>query len=110
MVKYSIAIIVLLASLLMFSCGVDFSRKEVEKTNISGRITKKYLDTWNHEVQTVICRSGVNEFKYQMSAWSGTNDFWEYLQVGDSIIKPPGTLTLRVKKANGDYKDYQYRR
>jgi len=103
-------IFVLLSFVFMFSCGVDFSRKDVEKTNIFGKITKKYLDEWNHEEPTVICRSDENEFKYQMSAWRRKSDLWEYLQVGDSLIKPAGSLTLRVKKENGEYKDYKYQR
>jgi len=104
--KNHIFISICLIFLLFYSCGVDFSKNTVKETNISGKVIKKYLDTINHGEPTIICK----ENKYQMSRWERNSDLWDYLQIGDSVIKPSGTLILRVKKEDGSYKDYEYQR
>ena len=110
MVRYSIAIFVLLSSVFMFSCGVDFSKKNTEKKDISGKVIEKYRDEHNHMETTIVYENKDGQFKYQISDWAIKSDLWDYLEVGDSIIKPTGTLTLQVKKANGESKEYQYQR
>ena len=47
MVKYCFILFTFFSFFFIYSCGVDFSRNEIEKTYICGKITKKYLDSWN---------------------------------------------------------------
>lgn len=107
--KNQIFISICLIFLLFYSCGVDFSKNTVNETNISGKVTKKYVDYNNHGAMTIIYENSSEEFKYQIDEWVN-NNLWNYLQIGDSVIKPSGTLILRVKKEDGSYKDYEYQR
>jgi len=100
--------ILVLVCFIFFSCGIDFSKNTVRETNILGKVTKKYLDTINHGEPTIICKEQEEENKYQMSRWVKNSNLWDYLQIGDSVIKPSGTLTLRVKKEDGSFKDFEY--
>ena len=101
---------VLLSSISIISCTIDFTKKDTEKKEIYGKVIEKYKDESNHMEPTIIYENKNGEFKYQVSDWAIKSDFWEYLQTGDSVIKPSGVLTLRVKKKNGDYIDYKYQR
>ena len=87
-----------------FSCGVDFTKDDTKKEFLYGLVTEKYRDEHNHLEPTIVYKNKSGEFEYQMSDWN----LWDYLQTGDSIIKPSGTLTLRVKKVNGEFKDFEY--
>lgn len=110
MVKYSIAIFVLLSCVFLFSCGIDFSKKDINKKNVYGKVTEKYKDENNHGAPTIVYENKDGQFKFHVIDWARNSDFWDYLEVGDSIIKPSGTLTMEIKKANGESKEYQYQR
>ena len=107
MQKYLILILLLL---LLSSCVIDFTKKDTKEKKLYGKVCKKYRDDWNHGEPTIVYINKNGEFIYQMSDWAIYSDLWSYLQVGDSIIKPSGTLTLRVKHADGTFKDYKYQR
>ncbi len=96
--------------ILINSCVIDFTEKDTKELNLSGKVIKKYLDDWNHGAATVIMINEKGQFKYQIDDWAVYSDLWSYLYVGDSIIKPSGTLTLRVKHPDGTFKDYRYQR
>ena len=110
MVKYRFILFTLLLYFCVFSCTVDFTKKDTEKKDIYGKVIEKYRDPHNHMEPTIVYENKNGQFRYQVSDWAIKSDFWEYMQTGDSVIKPSGTLILRIKKMNGDYKDYQYQR
>jgi len=105
MINYRIISILFIIGILL-SCS---SRKEDTNNEIIGKVTKKYVDYNNHGAMTIIYENSSKEFKYQIDEWI-SDDLWKYLQIGDSVIKPSGTLILRVKKEDGSYKDYEYQR
>jgi len=97
--------------LLFFTSCSYFNRKykeSLKKVNITGKVIKKYFDDWNHGAATVIYIDKNGQSKCQMDDWSRYSNLWTYLQIGDSIIKPSGTLTLKVKKRDGRFKNYKY--
>ena len=106
MVKYRL-IILSFALCLLLSCS---SKNEDKNQEINGKVTEKYRDDHNHGAATIVYKNSSGEFTYQIDEWAINSDLWEYLQTSDSIIKSSGTLTLRVKKKNGDFKDYRYQR
>jgi len=78
----------------------------VKKGFYSGVITKIYRepmqhDMWFFDIDTECGVSGVTA-----SFWSKS---WEFASVGDSIIKPPDTLMIIIKKPNGESKEFYYR-
>ena len=104
--KYILFIFIIIIN----SCSIDFSKESIEKKIIYGVVEKKYFDDWNHGEPTIICKNEKGNFKYQLYDWDIKKELWEFIQIGDSIIKPSGTLILRVKKANGEIRDFEYNR
>ncbi len=92
------------------SCTIDFTKKETNNEEIYGKVIYKYRDELNHMEPTIIFENNNENYTYQVSDWAINSDLWDYLQIGDSVIKPSGTLILRVKKEDGSYKDYEYQR
>lgn len=109
MVKWSKFLFIAFMTLL-FSCKIDFTKNDTLKKDIIGRVVNKYRDDFNHAEPTIVYENANGQFEYQVSDWAINSDFWEYIQINDSIKKPSGTLIMRVKKINGEYKDYQYQR
>jgi len=95
--------------ILVVSCGLDLSREETKKEDICGIVEEKVIDQNNHGAPTIYVRSMHGTLKYHVIDWSKKSDFWEYLSTGDSVIKPSGTLIMRIKKSNGEFRDFQYR-
>ena len=111
MVKKTVQHFILsLTFVLLFSCSVDFTKKDTMNKYIYGEVIEKFRDEHNHMETTIVYQNKEGHFRYQVSDWAIRSDFWEYIQKGDSIIKPSGILTIRVKKPNGEFKDYEYQR
>lgn len=103
---YKIVILCAICFLLIY-CS---SKKEDKSIEIIGKVIEKYRDYHNHGSTTIVCENDNGQIKYQIDEWSINSDLWDYLQTGDSIIKPSGTLTLKIIKPNGDSKEYEYQR
>jgi hypothetical protein len=106
-------IIALFLILLVASCGVDISRNELKRQNIKGVVIKKYTDNFNHAAHVLVYsakeKTGFyskelygDENKLYVGRWEENSDLWSYVQVGDSLIKPPGSLLLLIKR-KGEY-------
>ena len=47
--------------------------------------------------------------EFDVLGWSrNNNSFWKYVEIGDSVSKPAGTLQLRVVKPYGETKLFRY--
>ena len=102
-------LIVIIFVLFSISCGLNLNKKSIEKMDIHGIVLEKYLDHHNHGTTTVVYEMNKVQIKFDLTDWIKDNNIWEYIQLGDSIIKPTGTLTMHIKKSNEEYKDYEYK-
>jgi len=92
--------------LLQQSCNYVEKRHEQRKqTNIRGVVVEKYEDKWNHGSPMLKLKTGS---EIGVGSWSKGSNFWEQVEVGDSISKPPGTTDLTLFKKNGDYFLYKF--
>ncbi len=100
-------IILILVILLSFSCiRIDTAKKKMEKDSYHGSITNIFRKTWNHDMWTFMVKIGDIEIEKCAECWSHS---WKYASVGDSIIKPPDTLMIIIKKPDGSSKEFFYR-
>ena len=111
MKKYIFIAILMIALMIFFSKGIDCSKSSISQEEIKIKLTNKFIDNDNHGDPVIvgINKDGQNE-EYSIINWTYKSNLWNYLQIGDSVIKTSGTLTLRVKKEDGSYKDYEYQR
>lgn len=104
--------------LLVASCGVDISRNELKRKEIKGVVIKKYTDNFNHAAHVLVYsakeETGVynkelygDENKLYVGRWEENSDLWNYVQVGDSLIKEPNSLLLIIKRKVEKVKLYQ---
>ena len=96
----AVFIIVLLA---FFSCNRN--KKATRIISYKGVITKIYRDNSNHGMFTFDIIDGQYKSFVLAEKWPRS---WEYAEVGDSVIKPPDTLMLIIKKPNGEEKHFNY--
>jgi len=92
------------------ACKLDLTKSATQKKDIYGKVVDHYLDEGNHMELTMIYENTYGRYKYPLSDWALGTDLWEYIDINDSISKPSGSLTLRVIKPDGSYRDYEYRR
>ncbi len=89
--------------LLLASCGVDIYRIQVRSADIKGVLIKKDIDDFNHNAHVLIYADSIGvENELYVGRWEEKSDLWSYVQSGDSIIKPPRSLLLLVKR-KGEY-------
>jgi len=106
--KFRLIIFFTLITCVYYSCHYDGLKNTEKKFAAYGIVLKKYCDDNNHGITTIVYKNKDGVFEYDVEGWSRNSDFWEYLQIGDSIIKPADTLVMRVKKNNGEFQDFQY--
>jgi len=98
---------VLITLLTICSCGTyDRGRDLAFSQNLSGVVTNKYRVKWNHNNP---CISTTKISEISVERWCYNNNFWENIQIDDSIYKPSGTLDMWLIKKNGEkilYKHY----
>jgi len=80
----------------------DFGKKKVEKSEIKDKIVRMYQNKYDHLEPIFVTSNGE---KIYASRWRTSYD---YANVGDSIIKEAGSLTLTIKKDNGEYKIFEH--
>ena len=100
-------IILILIVFLSFSCiRIDGAKKSIKKNAYLGIITDIFRDKWNHDMRTFKIKIDSVEMEECADCFPYS---WEYARVGDSIIKPPDTLMIIIKKPNGESKEFFYR-
>ena len=99
-------IIVAITTHFCISFANENTDKKIKKESYSGIITDVFRQTWNHDMWTFTVKIDSVEMK-ECAEWYPYS--WEYASVGDSIIKPPDTLIIIIKKPNGESKDFFYR-
>ncbi|MGE8514685.1 MAG: hypothetical protein ACN6N7_18420 [Chryseobacterium culicis] len=65
---------------------------EVREKEIKSLVIKKYINYDNHNIPFLAYRNNDSIVIYR--------DWWEKIFVGDSIIKPKGSLEIVIKKSN----------
>ncbi len=88
------------------SCNirVDFGKDESKKKYISGIVIRKFQDYDNHGSPCIELKNGSI---IDIIPWN--DDFlWAYIEIGDSIYKPSGTLKLKLIKPTGETREFNY--
>jgi hypothetical protein len=89
--------------LILLSCiRIDNGREEQKKESYKGIITEIYQEEMNHYMWRINTDCDNNLIG---NDWPRS---WEYAKIGDSIIKPPDTLMIIIKKSDGTYKEFFY--
>jgi hypothetical protein len=106
--KHFISIVIIFAvmiySFIFFVNGT--AKRKVKEMIFKGVITKIY-NHWNHNLYTfTICTEKSEDIDVTIEHWPYS---WEYASIGDSIIKPPNTLMIIIKKPDGNSKEFFYR-
>lgn len=86
-----IAIILLYNRIFPSESGGSFL-DEVREKEIKSLVTKKYINYDNHNIPFLIYGGKDSILIYR--------DWWESIFVGDSIIKPKGSLEIVIKNSN----------
>ena len=92
----------------LISCDFIFQQRtqKFKDENISGIVTKKYIDKWNHYHKSIILN---NSYDLGIEIWENDSiDLWSYINIGDSIIKPKGSFILTIIKSNGINVNFNY--
>ena len=106
--KYFILIVIIFA-ILIRSCisFVNGRAKKAEKeVSFRGVITKIYRIPMQHDMRVFDVQTENGEIGVTADNWWYS---WDFASVGDSIIKPPDTLMIIIKKPNGESKEFFYR-
>ena len=80
--------------------------KAVKKISYSGVITKIYRIPRQHDMRVFDIQTEYGETGITASNWWYS---WKFASVGDSIIKPPDTLMIIIKKPTGESREFYYR-
>ena len=79
---------------------MNLSKKTINEQNIRGIVVSKYEDMHNHGAPTLVYENKSGKNIIQVIDWARGNDFWTFCEIGDSIIKPSGSLVMQIKKKN----------
>jgi len=102
--KIKVILSLLLIVFLLSSCTFG-DKGRTYKKSFKGVIIKKYQNDKNHGMLTFDIVNNNQKFWVISERWPRC---WEFAEVGDSIIKPPDTLILTIKKPNGTEKHFNY--
>ena len=106
--KYFILIVIIFTIMIRsFISFVNGRAKKAEKeVSFSGIITKLYRIPMQHDMRVFDVQTEYGEIGVTADNWWY---LWEFASVGDSIIKPPDTLMVIIKKPDGRSKEFFYR-
>lgn len=97
----------LIVLLSIFSCNIRYDglREGIKAEAFNCIIIDVYQDRYNHNIW--ILKTDCDEEKeINGNVWPRC---WEYMEVGDSVIKMADTLLLTVKKTDGQMKEFYYK-
>jgi len=91
----------------MLSCiRINTGKNDIKERYYRGEIGKIYQDNSNHMAWTFVVQAKGSSFEIVANIWPRS---WEYAVVGDSIIKPPDTLMIIIKKNDTTQKEFLYK-
>ena len=103
MVKRNV-IIYILIGLVFFSCKFksqeDFYYESIDETleeHYNGVVVSKFYDKFNHGINKVLILDNNNNNK-ELDFVYEKPSLYEYIRIGDTLIKEKGTLKLRIKR------------
>ena len=99
-------IIVALTTRFCISFANENAEKKMKKDFYKGVITEIYQEPMNHNRWAFAVKIDSLEKEKCAECFPYS---WEYACIGDSIIKPPDTLMIVIKKPNGESKEFFYR-
>lgn len=108
--KISKKISIIVITMFIFnSCdfSIDYGKNRTKESEISGIVVKKYRHSVIHDTP---CIDLNNNGSIGIEPWNRYTEFWEYIQIGDSVYKPSGSLNLKVIKSTGETKDFEYKK
>jgi hypothetical protein len=104
---FLIAPIVAIMTYLFISFVNGRAEKKAKEIYYRGVITKIHQEPMQHNMYFFdIHTKEYGETETTASFWRHS---WKYASVGDSIIKPPDTLMIIIKKPDGNSKEFFYR-
>lgn len=100
--------LILLSSCELFTePGNCLRAKDLYKIILNGKIEKKYIWIENHGYRILEIRSPSKEIYNFICGWSFAHeDFYEFVQVGDSIHKEINSLDIEIIKTNRENKHF----
>lgn len=93
-----------------FSCKNNTERiqNQYKKQDIKGVVIKKYQDWDDHgREQLIILNFNTDTIDLSPVQWRKDN-IWDYVKVGDSIIKPFNQLDITLKRKNDVPRKFRY--
>lgn len=96
--KLSIAILIVM---LLLGCG-NYCEKQLKPMEIEAKILKKYIDKKNHATKMIVLsnQGSIIEIGYEDRY---TENFWEFIQPGDSMVKKSGSLDVKIKRGEKEF-------
>lgn len=92
---------------LFLSCNIS-SRKEytidVINSSYEGQIIKKHIDNWNHAAKMIQVHT-INNDTLNITV-DFYPDSWNFVNVGDSIIKKYGKGSIEIKRKTGGRREF----
>jgi len=80
-------------------------KEKLTKMSYRGVVTEIYRDPENHYAYTFSIRTSQNEFSTHADFYPKS---WEWAEIGDSIIKEQGQLSVTIKKKDGECGVFYY--
>ena len=107
--KYFILIVIIFAIMIrsFISFVNNMGKKKVKEDFYRGIITRIYQEPMKHNMYFFDINTEYGKTGETASFWYPLP--WEFADVGDSIIKPPDTLMIIIKKPDGRSKEFFYR-
>jgi len=87
-----VAALVLLYKIIFSSKSKDSFLDEIRDKDIKSIVSKKYINYDNHNISFVVYGNKDSIVVYR--------DWWDKVCVGDSILKPKGSLDVIIKNSN----------
>jgi len=87
-----VAALVLLYKIIFSSKSKDSFLDEIRDKDIKSIVSKKYINYNNHNISFLVYGNKDSIVVYR--------DWWDKVSVGDSILKPKGSLNVIIKNSN----------
>ncbi|TKG87742.1 hypothetical protein EYV94_28005 [Puteibacter caeruleilacunae] len=74
--------------------------RDMRERSLNGLVTDKKIDVQNHSRPTIIIQQ--NESKIELDMLRDRSNFYNYVNIGDSITKPHGSIEIHVFSSKKD--------
>lgn len=106
-------IVIVMKNILFVSCVLltllsceFYVRKQTYNMDVKGVIVNKYIDKKQHNSEIYIIKKYTGENYFLLANYF--YKLWDYAEIGDTIIKNPGSFDLMVIKNNGEKKTFNH--